>query len=293
MSAVRLPDRVQTAVNDAQAQFAEVNKANADLQKARIRKKVNDALGRSYRELPRLRGDRRAEVDPRQRHRDLARRRRVDRAELLQEVTTGRAGGAPRRADPVRDRLDRAQRGVADPAAAPARRDGALGGAHPRARRRRPRGRARLRRVSRPRRSSGSPATSTGTRSGPSSRRGCPRPRRGPRRSTGRGRPPFLRRHLAAVRAERLRRPRPEPVVAGAVERHDRARERAPERRRRERDEPGVLLLAPEPLQRDGPRRRLPDRLGVLAQRLRVEVARRRPRARRCRRRATRARARA
>jgi regulator of protease activity HflC (stomatin/prohibitin superfamily) len=52
VSAVRLPDRVQTAVNDAQAQFAEVNKANADLQKARIRKKVNDALGASYRNCP-------------------------------------------------------------------------------------------------------------------------------------------------------------------------------------------------------------------------------------------------
>ncbi len=52
VSAVRLPDRVQTAVNDAQAQFAEVNKANADLQKARIRKRVNDALGASYRNCP-------------------------------------------------------------------------------------------------------------------------------------------------------------------------------------------------------------------------------------------------
>ena len=45
-----------------------------------------------------------------------------------------------------------------------------------------------------------------------------------------------LRRHLAAVRAERLRRPRAEPVVARAVERDDRAGERAPERRRSERD---------------------------------------------------------
>ena len=52
VSAVRLPDRVQTAVNEAQAQFAEVNKANADLQKARIRKKVNDTLGRSYDNCP-------------------------------------------------------------------------------------------------------------------------------------------------------------------------------------------------------------------------------------------------
>jgi regulator of protease activity HflC (stomatin/prohibitin superfamily) len=52
VSAVKLPDRVQTAVNEAQAQFAEVNKANADLQKARIRKKVNDTLGRSYENCP-------------------------------------------------------------------------------------------------------------------------------------------------------------------------------------------------------------------------------------------------
>jgi regulator of protease activity HflC (stomatin/prohibitin superfamily) len=52
VSAVKLPERVQTAVNEAQAQFAEVNKANADLQKARIRKKVNDTLGRSYENCP-------------------------------------------------------------------------------------------------------------------------------------------------------------------------------------------------------------------------------------------------
>jgi SPFH domain / Band 7 family len=49
VSAVRLPERVQQAVNEAQAQFAEVNKSKADLQKARIAKQVNDTLGRSYR----------------------------------------------------------------------------------------------------------------------------------------------------------------------------------------------------------------------------------------------------
>ena len=52
VSAVRLPDAVQKSVDEAQAQFAEVNKANADLQKARIRKKVNDTLGRSYENCP-------------------------------------------------------------------------------------------------------------------------------------------------------------------------------------------------------------------------------------------------
>jgi len=52
VSAVRLPERVQNAVNEAQAQFAEVNKANAELQRARIRKKVNDTLGRSYENCP-------------------------------------------------------------------------------------------------------------------------------------------------------------------------------------------------------------------------------------------------
>jgi regulator of protease activity HflC (stomatin/prohibitin superfamily) len=52
VSAVRLPERVQTAVNEAQAQFAEVNKANAELQRARIRKQVNDTLGRSYENCP-------------------------------------------------------------------------------------------------------------------------------------------------------------------------------------------------------------------------------------------------
>ena len=40
-----------------------------------------------------------------------------------------------------------------------------------------------------------------------------------------------------------------------------------------ERDEPGVLGLAAEALQRHGARGRAPDRLGVLAQRLGVEVA--------------------
>ncbi len=52
VSAVRLPQRVQQAVDEAQAQFAEVNKAKADLQKAQIRKQVNDTLGRSYENCP-------------------------------------------------------------------------------------------------------------------------------------------------------------------------------------------------------------------------------------------------
>jgi regulator of protease activity HflC (stomatin/prohibitin superfamily) len=52
VSAVRLPDTVQKAVDEAQAQFAEVNKTRADLQRARIRKQVNDTLGRSYENCP-------------------------------------------------------------------------------------------------------------------------------------------------------------------------------------------------------------------------------------------------
>jgi hypothetical protein len=52
VSAVRLPDSVQKAVDEAQAQFAEVNKTRADLQRARIRKQVNDTLGRSYENCP-------------------------------------------------------------------------------------------------------------------------------------------------------------------------------------------------------------------------------------------------
>jgi regulator of protease activity HflC (stomatin/prohibitin superfamily) len=52
VSAVRLPETVQKAVDDAQAQFAEVNKTRADLQRARIRKQVNDTLGRSYENCP-------------------------------------------------------------------------------------------------------------------------------------------------------------------------------------------------------------------------------------------------
>ena len=52
VSAVRLPDTVQKAVDEAQAQFAEVNKTRADLQRAEIRKKVNATLGASYRACP-------------------------------------------------------------------------------------------------------------------------------------------------------------------------------------------------------------------------------------------------
>jgi hypothetical protein len=52
VSGVRLPERVQQAVDEAQAQFAEVNKSRADLQRAQIRKQVNDTLGRSYENCP-------------------------------------------------------------------------------------------------------------------------------------------------------------------------------------------------------------------------------------------------
>ena len=55
VSAVRLPDRVQKSVDEAQAQFAEVNKTRADLQRARIRKQVNDTLGARTRTAPRAR----------------------------------------------------------------------------------------------------------------------------------------------------------------------------------------------------------------------------------------------
>ena len=138
-------------------------------------------------------------------------------------------------------------------------------------------------RVSRCRRSSGSPATSAGSSSARSWRRGCRRPRRGRRRST---RPSRLRRHVAPLGGQRLGRPGAEPVVARAVERDHGARERAaraastPARRAR-RAPP-----RPQPLQRHRARGRPPDRLGVLAQRLRVEVAGRDARPRRCRRRA-------
>ena len=52
VSGVRLPEQVQGAVDEAQAQFAAVNKSKADLQKARIAKQVNDTLGRSYENCP-------------------------------------------------------------------------------------------------------------------------------------------------------------------------------------------------------------------------------------------------
>ena len=52
VSSVRLPQRVQDAVDESQAQFAAVNRSRADLQRARIAKQVNDTLGRSYRNCP-------------------------------------------------------------------------------------------------------------------------------------------------------------------------------------------------------------------------------------------------
>jgi hypothetical protein len=52
ISSVRLPQRVQDAVDESQAQFAAVNRSRADLQRARIAKQVNDTLGRSYRNCP-------------------------------------------------------------------------------------------------------------------------------------------------------------------------------------------------------------------------------------------------
>src|SRR3712207_8263013 len=48
VSGVRLPARVQQAVDEAQAQFAEVNKAKADLQKARIRDRKSTRLNSSH-----------------------------------------------------------------------------------------------------------------------------------------------------------------------------------------------------------------------------------------------------
>ncbi len=52
VSSVRLPQRVQDAVDESQAQFAAVNRSRADLQRARIAKQVNDTLGASYRTCP-------------------------------------------------------------------------------------------------------------------------------------------------------------------------------------------------------------------------------------------------
>ena len=85
--------------------------------------------------------------------------------------------------------------------------------------------------------------------------------------------PALLGPHLSPVAGQRRRWPRTEPVVAGAVERDHRALEGAAERGGGERDEPGVLLLSAEALQRNGAGHAPPDRLGVLAQRLGVEVA--------------------
>ena len=92
-----------------------------------------------------------------------------------------------------------------------------------------------------------------------------------------------LGRHLARRRRPSAgRRPGAEPVVAGAVERDDRAAERAAERRGEQRDEPGVLLLRPRRWSGTVRAAPAPHRLGVLAQRLGVEVAGGERRRRRC-----------
>ena len=77
---------------------------------------------------------------------------------------------------------------------------------------------------------------------------------------------------------EGRRRPGPEPVVAGAVERDRRAAERAAERRCEQRDQPGVLLRPAEALQRHGAGGAFADRLRVLAAARRSRSGRRRPR---------------
>jgi regulator of protease activity HflC (stomatin/prohibitin superfamily) len=51
---VTLPTNVQTAVDDAQAQFAAVNTARAELKQARYRAQVNKLLGDSYNKSPGL-----------------------------------------------------------------------------------------------------------------------------------------------------------------------------------------------------------------------------------------------
>src|SRR4051794_29707783 len=95
------------------------------------------------------------------------------------------------------------------------------------------------------------------------------------RRRRLRPRAALLGRHGALVVGQRGRRPRAEPVVARAVQGDHGARQRLAQRRAGERDEPGVLGLAAEALQRHGARGGAPDRFRVLAQRLGVEVARR------------------
>ena len=64
---------------------------------------------------------------------------------------------------------------------------------------------------------------------------------------------------LSLLARQARRRPGAEPVVARGVERDDRVGEGVAERRGGERDEPGVLLLAAEALERDGARRSAPD----------------------------------
>src|SRR3954466_3681643 len=71
-----------------------------------------------------------------------------------------------------------------------------------------------------------------------------------PRRRRLRPRAALLGRHGALVVGQRGRRPRAEPVVAGAVQGDHGARQRLAQRRAGERDEPGVLGLAAEALQR-------------------------------------------
>ena len=93
-------------------------------------------------------------------------------------------------------------------------------------------------------------ASSSSSRARSTSTRATAPTRTRPRRSRS-ARPALLGRDPAALGDERGGRPGAEPVVARAVERDDGARERRAQRRAAERDEPGVLLLAPEPLERD------------------------------------------
>ncbi len=88
-----------------------------------------------------------------------------------------------------------------------------------------------------------------------------PRPRvwpDGSRASSSGDRSACFRRHLAVASDPRWR-PRPEPVIEGAVERDHRAAQRRSNRRREQGDQPGEFLKAAESLKRAGAGRRRPE----------------------------------
>src|SRR4051812_39778972 len=85
-------------------------------------------------------------------------------------------------------------------------------------------------------------------------------------------RAPRFSRNFAPVVGQSARWPGAVPVVAGTVERDDRSAEAAAQRRGQQRDQPRVLLGASQAPERHAARRTRAHRVGVLLDRLGLEV---------------------